>query len=352
MTATNICSAILSGEFSKMSKLDAVMDKHMNNIVFEEHRPFSYRDFLSFKIDGKEYGMEWGTFRNKVSLLKKADKVELEYRSGLAFYTIKGVNFGKRKSNAVMETMMTSDHMEVSHCHCHCHHDNHAKENIAVHDTSNAPIYDIIVNLPLDKNSLHDIHMRFEVPNIWTILSCSSISTDSQEHQQQQQQLQVNPISKDIALPTWTIDDLNIKTTVHRTDTVSVVVGCSYAPIALDINGVIRLSNALTRVEERLSRLVSDCSKVISNEYESLSIPEHSQWIVTIWHFGADASIEYAGEKFSATYEIGENVLVRAYSKGLEDGKARIRLERQEYPKKTLADAIEEKLNLNAWGGF
>lgn len=139
--------------------------------------------------------------------------------------------------------------------------------------------------------------------------------------------------------------------TVHRTNTVSVVVGCSYTPVATDVGGIIRLSNALTRVEERISRLVDDCGKVIAGGYESLPIPEHGRWIVTMWHFGADSLTEYTGERFSATWDVGEDVLVRAYSKGMEDGKTIIRLERQEYPKKTFAGAIEEKLYCNARGG-
>jgi hypothetical protein len=291
--------------------------------------------------------MTHGTFRNKVSKFVNAGIVALEYRSTLAFYTIKGVNFGKIKSTPVMKTMMmTPNHMEVPYCHCHCHHHN---ENVVYKTitTFTPPIYDIIENLPLNKNSLHDIHMRFEVPNIWSILSSLLNVSDSQ----QQRFLRLNTISKDISLPPWQIKDLNIKVTVHRTNTVSVVVGCSFAPIALDINGVIRLSNALTRVEERLSRLVDDCSKVISgNEYDSTSIPEYSNWNVTMWHFGADASIEYARKEFSATWEVGENALIRDYSKDMKGGKTRIRLERQEYPRKIFADAIEEKLYLNRGG--
>jgi hypothetical protein len=50
-----------------------------------------------------------------------------------------------------------------------------------------------------------------------------------------------------------------------------------------------------------------------------------------MWHFGADASIEYTGEKFSAAWAVGENTLIRAYSKVMKDRKARIRLECREY---------------------
>ena len=187
-----------------MSKLDYAMMHHMTHLVFIEKRPFCYRDFLRFEIEGKEYRMKHGTFRNHISKLMKAGKVEREYHSGLCFYTIKGANFGRRKSKSVVETMMmqpmTSNHTEVSYCHCHCHH-NPTKENV-VNDsvTSSTPsIYDIIENLPLDKKSLHDIHMRFDVPNIWTILSSSSLADNSQ---QQQLKLQINSVSKDILLST------------------------------------------------------------------------------------------------------------------------------------------------------
>ena len=74
------------------------------------------------------------------------------------------------------------------------------------------------------------------------------------------------------------------------------------------------------------------------------AIPPHSRWLVTMWHF-ADALTEYSGEKFSTTWETAENVLIRAYSKVMEDNSIKIRLERQEYPKASLSDVIEQKLS-------
>jgi hypothetical protein len=256
----------------------------------------------------------------------------------------------------MMTQPMTPNHMGVYSCHCcHYHHQHGSGHDKAV--TVDATIAtrhhildSLIQDLPLDKRSLHDIRLRFEIPDIHTILSSSLKVPNFQ--QQQQQQLQLNSDSKDISLPTWNINDLNIKVTVHRTNTVSVIVGCSYTPIATDVGGVIRLSNALSKVEERISRLLDECGKSIAGGYESLPIPEHTRWMVTMWHFGADASVEYTGEKFSITWELGEKALVRAYIKVMKDGKARIRLERQEYPRKTFADAVEEKLYLNdARGG-
>jgi hypothetical protein len=49
------------------------------------------------------------------------------------------------------------------------------------------------------------------------------------------------------------------------------------------------LSTALTRVEEKTSRIIDECGAMLSGGYESIPIPEHDKWIVTLWHFGTDA---------------------------------------------------------------
>lgn len=208
------------------------------------------------------------------------------------------------------------------------------------------PITKSIYSLPFGKNALHDIHMRFRVKGIWTLLSTNSA-------------IKINPANKDLRLSTLMFKDLEIRVTVHRSNTVSVIVGCSYAPIAVDTSGIIRLSNVLTRIEERLCRLIDSCSNgcnsydpltkesnVSGSSFErELAVPEHSSWIVTMWHFGVDSVTEYTGEKFSGTWEIGQNALLRAYSKDMREQGRKIRLERQEYPNKDFADAIEEKFH-------
>lgn len=135
-----------------------------------------------------------------------------------------------------------------------------------------------------------------------------------------------------------------MRAVIHKTDTVSVIVGCSYSPIAVDVVGIIRLTNALAIVRERLSTLVSQDSAKSSTVNK---IPDYMEWIVTMWHFGADASVEYTGERFSATWGVAQDALIRIYSKTMNDHKARIRLERQEYPRTTLALALEQKINHN-----
>jgi len=318
----------------QMSELDDALQEHMAYLVFVQHRTFSYLDFLRFEVNGKEYRMEHGTFRNKISKLKKINQVELTCNSALAFYTLKGVKFAKP---------MTRNHMGVSS----------VTAVTGVINSTPLSICNIIKELPLDNNSLHDIHLKFQVPDIWNIISSSSSSLSLSS------KYTPHPVSKDIALPLLNIDNLRIRTTIHKTDTVTVVVACSNAPIITDTTGIIRLSNALIRVEERLSRLVDECGKYLGGGYESLPIPEHSTWVVTMWHFGQDGSNEYTGQKFCSTWRDGESALIRNYSKHHMDSSistatssstTTIRKERLEYPNKTFADAIEEKLYFDAEG--
>lgn len=273
----------------------------MADLVHLENRPFSYRDFLVFEVDGIEYRMMHATYRNKISRLKNAGKVELAYNAGMAFHTLKGKTFGKQ---------VTPNHTGVNH-------------------PNNDSFSRLICNLPTDKAALHDIRLKFKVPRIWCTLSSSH------------PEFPVNQRSKDICIPTWKIDDLLIRAVVHKSDTVSVTVGCSLDPVAVDIKGVIRLSNALTRVEERLAILLAN----IGND-ENLQIPNHNRWVVTMWHFGVDSLVEYTGDKFAVTWEIGQHALIRAYTKIMKDKKTRIRLERQELPNKTFPEIMDEKLNV------
>jgi hypothetical protein len=280
---------------------------------------------MKFEVNGREFKMSHGTFRNKISCLKKEGLVEVSFKSHITFYTLKGVTFGKASRIA-----MTGDHMVVTTTH-------------TTQQLSSNPVYRIIKDLPLEKNSVHDIRLKFHVPEIYQIIV--SQTTHYLHHD-----YTTNPISKDISLPVWQIENLNVKVVIHKTDTVSVIVGCSYSPVAVDVAGIIRLTNALAVIRERLSILVSQSPCRSSN---ITTIPDYMGWVVSMWHFGADASVEYTGERFSATWGIAQDAIIRVYSKTMKDHKTRIRLERQEYPKATLALALEQKLNHNhnQWSG-
>jgi hypothetical protein len=198
---------------------------------------------------------------------------------------------------------------------------------------SNDPVYRIIQNLPLGRRSLHDIRLSFKVNGIWSIVA---------PHHKP------DPGNNGIRLQPWPckIRDLDIMVAIQPTDTVSIVIGCSFCPVAVDIHGVIRLSEALAIVRERLSMVIEECKK--TTDTFNPAIPDHMTWTVTMWHFGADALITYEGEKIYTSWEVGQHALITAYAKDWKDGKRRIRIEKQEYPKKSLADALEEKLNANS----
>ena len=236
-----------------------------------------------------------------------------------------------------------------------------------LNERTSHPLYRIIKNLPLDKNSVHDIHLRFSCPQIYDLIS-SLVSTEAFCYD-----YTINSRSKDILLHAWETNGLLTKVSIHRTDTVSVVIGCSLNPIPLDTNGVIRLTNLLSVVEDRLFRIVVGShpykNTVVAGEADSScswyghgfgcgghararghTIPSYSQWIVTMWHFGADALIEYSEQKFNVTWETAEKI-IRAYDKLMADNKTRIRLELQEYPRTTLAELIEQKINQNQRSG-
>ena len=294
--------SILGDDGMGKPKLDYAMKVHMQRIVLIEGRPFCFRDFLDFEVDGKKYKMKHGTIRNKISKLKKNGLIQLEYYSGPAFYSLKGVSLTKPKRE------MTDNHTVVP-------------------QLSSVSFID---NLPSQIHSVHDIRLRFIAEGIW--------STIRRTHPE----LTPNEVSKDISLLPIRMYNMEAKTVVHHSDTVSVIVACSMKPVVVDHEGLIRLSNILTSVEERLLASVTGCPHTIS-PLPQIQIPNHNSWIVTMWHFGTDSLSEYAGERFEMTWEDGEHALLRIYTKDMKD-RIRIRKERQEYPGVRLDAAIHGKL--------
>jgi hypothetical protein len=189
-----------------------------------------------------------------------------------------------------------------------------------------------IDNLPSQRHSVHDIRLKFKAEGIWSTIRLTH------------PELIPNEVSKDISLLPIRMYDIEAKTVVHHSDTVSVIVACSMKPVVVDHEGLIRLSNLLTSVEERLLAFVTGCPHTTSS-LPQIYIPNHNSWIVTMWHFGTDSLSEYTGEKFEMTWEDGEHALLRIYSKDMKEGNGiRIRKERQEYPGVRLDAAIHEKL--------
>src|SRR5215831_9115369 len=127
---------------------DIVMQR-IKEIVSNEHRPVSLLDFLpSFEIEGKEYSMKYGSLRNIFSSLKRTRQIQIAFKTKQTFYTLPGITFGRSK-------MMTPYHTGVPSY------------------TDNDSLHRLIQNLPIGRNALHDIHLRFNVEGIWSLLSAT-----------------------------------------------------------------------------------------------------------------------------------------------------------------------------------
>jgi hypothetical protein len=284
-----------------MSVLDDAMREHMGYKILIERLPVCYKDFLNFEVNGIKYGMTHGTFRNKIGSMIKNGEVEVLLPSNPFFYTLKGHRFVNAKP-------MTRKHMVVS---------------------NNNSFYKLISDLPLNKQSIHNIRLKFIVSNIWDFFVKNfSYSKNSK--------------SQDIAIPSIGIDDIICRITIHKSNTVSISLGSSLNPIPLDGQGLIFLSTTLTRIEERISNIIQSVNET------NIKIHKYLEWIVIMWHFGRDSLNEYTGEKFSITFEESQACILRAYVKETtKTTKNIIRLEKQEYPNKKTQDIINERLNQN-----
>jgi hypothetical protein len=319
-----------------LTELEVAMLKHMKYIMHKEHRPFSYLDFLYFEVEGREYSMTHGTFRNKISKLRGSGLIEVAYNAGIAFYTLSGIRFGRKP--------MTPARIGIQPLLQHIHR----IPNIRKH-----PLYKLIKHHPFDKAAVHDVHLRFIVAGLWSILSNNSMNgnnvdgnisgSSSSSNISRPCVLQTDPFSKDIRLEKRAINGLDILVTVHHTDTVTVVIGCSFAPIIVDEYGVIRLSEALATIEEELSLLAEQCHD--SSCFDSnIDIPNHMSWIVTRWDFGIDGLITYTGAHFFYSWGSSQNVLIVVYIKQWSQNDYRIRVECRESPNIALGKALKERM--------
>src|SRR5688572_7103476 len=104
---------------------------HMRYIIDNEGPIFSYHDFISFKVNGKQYGMKNGTFRNKISKFKKDGIVKVSCYDVCAHYTLTGVKLPRMRS-------MTGNHAGVKYRH-----------------NPNNSLYQLIKTLPLKRQCIH-----------------------------------------------------------------------------------------------------------------------------------------------------------------------------------------------------
>ena len=295
-----------------MSKLEEAMLKHIHNIVNNEFRPFSFKDLLHVEVDGERYNPKRGTIRNKLSKFSQEGKIELCYRDIIAFYSLPGKKFGKDK-------LMTDNNTDIIHYNNNKHE---LYKSIRKH-----PLYNTIKDIVFGETRLHDIHLSFKSNGLWKYLSTIDYYKERTNSK------------KTISFGYFPIERyLSIRVFVQDTDTVNVMVKCSNNPIMLDFDGIMRLTEALTRIEERLSAVVNDPSnKTFNAEYNpsNIKIPNKDDWAITLWHLHRDSYEEYSGEKFQCCWKMAKNLFLRIYSKGLKLNKKKtniIRVEIQENP--------------------
>jgi hypothetical protein len=222
--------------------------------------------------------------------------VRLVYNSKVAFYSLTGIKFPY--------DTMTRNHMGISSVIPITG----VIPYTAVSEAEN--LFDYLKTLDTNANSIHDIHNKFTVLDIYKIISSSPKYSKL-----------INPVSKDILLEVENIDGMHIHVRVHRTDTVTVIVGCSREPITIDERGITRLCCALTRIEEKLSRKLDECGALLEGGYERIPIPNNERWQVTLWHFGKDKfANEYPAKGYALTWGHGREVL-RKYMKNLNHNK-------------------------------
>lgn len=299
------------GDFM-MNGLDAIR-RRIREILVIDDRPFSFIDILDFELDGVEYKFAHGTIRNYFSKLTKSGDIEFAYNSGIAFYTLPGRKFAKQ---------VTGSHMGGPFLLLH---------QLPIKGTS---IYKWLINRRFDKQALHNIRLTFAADGIWELFCKIHLNL-------------VDNNNKDLRLPSLTFFDyLDIGITIHHSDTVSISIGCSFKPIALDVPDLLQLIEALARAEMHLT---NEINKLIAHDLNAarVSVPRFTTWIVKMWHFGIDSLDEYDKEEFHVTFEEGVSDIFRIYTKRMKDKKIIVRAERQEYPNEDIMLALVKKLYPN-----
>ena len=292
-----------------MNKLNAML-KRIREIVILEARPCSFIDLKSFEVDGIRYELKHGVIRNYLSKLTRSGEIEFAYNSGVAFYTLPGKKFTKD---------MTADHMGG------------AFSMLRQYPFKYTPIYKWLKNRRIDKQALHNIRLTFEANGIW-VLFCKihpNLVSDNND---------------DLRLPSLSFFEyLDVGITIHHSDTVSITIGCSYRPIALDVPDLLQLNEALARTEMHLT---NEIHKLVSHDLNApgVSVPRFTTWIVKMWHFGVDTLDEYDKEEFHVTFEEGISDIFRIYTKRMKNKRVIIRAERQEYPNEDIMLALVKKL--------
>lgn len=264
--------------------------------------PFCQSDFT--------FRYKAGTIRNAFFHLKKIGLIELCYRTIEAYYRLK--DYSNLKQSAV-----TLTHMEG--------------KAFARTKHLGFNFYSFIDSIELEEIAkVHDINLSLKVP--------SSYESARKLHSE------LATASKYASIFIFKIKWLknrHANVNIHRTDSITIQVGCTNNPIETSIEGLTSLAAFLGEVRYRILELLNQ----INNQIGEKNFPEVGSWIVTQWHYGRDSKYEISGPGFNVTFRTWVDTLARIYTKK-SGKKQKVRFEEIQTPKKTLPEAFEEKMQL------
>lgn len=258
---------------------------------------------MPFEVDGNQYEPVYGTIRNYLKEFRQEGRIKKYGKSRPACYELMESNLDKKL---------------ITHTHT---------GGLTVTVSHNDPFYTRLKNLPMDKQSIHDIRIRFTAPDIYEAFAINTTFPESKH-------------SGDITLPYWNINNATVQIRIHKTNTVSIIIACSREPFPLDYNGIISFFTTLGKVH---GLLVGIMLSIYSQNITNINIPSLPDWLITMWHFGRDSLIEVSGKESHVTVERANYIIERLYPKDFGKRKHRLRHELQEYPNKNPFDAINEK---------
>jgi hypothetical protein len=176
-----------------MTPTEEAIYEQMAYIVFEERRPFCSNDFIRFDHNGTEYTLSEGSIRNIFWKFNKEGRIELDFRTNFAYYSLKGHKFGKN-SITLNHTWGKSPPISPNH-----------------------PLYKVLKNQIWAKEACHNIRLRVDdVPDIYNTVLKHRFPT--------------NPVSQDIQVPYPIKDSVPLTLTIHKTNTISVALSCTNFP--------------------------------------------------------------------------------------------------------------------------
>jgi hypothetical protein len=164
-------------------------------ICIEERRPFSFKDF--------EDKMAYSTFRKNISLLMRKGLIIAAIKSKPRFYWVTDVPM----PNALWATNVGM--------------------GVGVRSRAALGLLELLERLPVGQRCVHDLRILFKVKGVYDALKCSSVVE------------RVLPRSEDLQLRAIRLGPNRFaRVTVHKNDSVSVVIASSLNPYPLSDEGI------------------------------------------------------------------------------------------------------------------